>query len=448
MDGATKLENDCGETIDPSDIPNWTDPNGRGGLGPHNESSFQLSSLPSYKNALLLQGPMGPFFLKLAQFLEQRGTATHKINFNAGDEWFYPAKKLNTFLYAHTLEYWPKYLEAYVIQNQIEAIFLFGDCRPIHLPAKLLCQDYNIDLWVFEEGYFRPNYFTLEFFGVNAYSRLSKVSIDSLLKNESSNTGPRIAEFQMLKTYSQSNIYRARCAIFYWLINITSLLQSKTYDHHRELNLAIAYRWTKNIYFHFYYRLKDRRIQKKLAANKLLDKKNFFLLPLQVHDDAQMLHHSNFKSVEDVIQLVITSFHRHIQINAGTIPILIIKHHPMDRGHTNYSCYISRLCKTLGLEDCVYYLHELDLDSIEPNLIGCITVNSTYGLKALCQGVPVINLGASFYDKDGITFQKSLDEFWHNQGTVSLEKVQQFKRLIISQTQVNGCLYTPDYQLK
>jgi capsular polysaccharide export protein len=443
MHVTSELENNS-EKLPRQDLQSAFFPKGISSLGANNASSLRLSSLPSYKNVLLLQGPVGPFFLKLAQFLEQRGATVHKINFNPGDEWFYSPKRLNTFLYGHTLDFWPNYLEKYIVQNHIEAIFVFGDCRPIHRPAKLLCQEYKIDLWVFEEGYYRPNYFTMEFVGVNAYSRLSKVSLEHLPKTESSITDSPMTE--PLKTYDRSHIWMARNAFLYWLINITQPAKSENYDHHRELDLAMGYRWARNVLSYFYYVLKERAIQKKLTAKFLPDKNPLFLFPLQVHDDAQMVQHSKFESVEEVIQLVVTSFHKHIQINSYTNPILLIKHHPMDRGHKNYSRYIKRLSETLGLEDCVYYLHDLDLDSIAPNLTGCITVNSTYGLKALCQGVPVINLGASFYNKPGITYQKSLDEFWHNPGTVSLDKVEQFKRLIISQTQVNGCLYSPDYQ--
>ena len=182
-----KLENNCEKSYW-QDFPSDFSPKGISSLGANNESSLRLSSLPSYINVLLLQGPVGPFFLKLAQFLEQRGTAVHKINFNAGDEWFYSPERLNTFLYSHTLSFWPNYLEKYITQNNIEAIFLFGDCRPIHQPAKLICKECDIDLWVFEEGYFRPNYFTMEFFGVNAHSKLSKVSLEPLFKTESSIT--------------------------------------------------------------------------------------------------------------------------------------------------------------------------------------------------------------------------------------------------------------------
>jgi len=410
------------------------------------KSYLELSHLPAYKSALLLQGPVGPFFFKLARFLKQRGSKTHKINFNPGDEHFYDPKESNTHLYDFTLGYWPQYLERYIVQHQIEAIFLFGDCRPIHLPAKEICKEYGIDLWVFEEGYFRPHFFTMDYFGVNANSRLFKSTPEFLIGH-----GSEILAKQNdgeITHYKWSHLHITRHAIVYWLMNVLQPFKCSNYDHHRELNFVIAYRWLKNFCAHWLYRIKDRSTIKKLLQHQLSERNNYFIFPLQVHDDAQMIHHSDFKSVEDAIEMVITSFYKHLSLHKNLATKLIIKHHPMDRGHKNYSEFIKTLSKTLGIKDRIYYLHELDLDLILPCCIGCITVNSTLGLKALSLGVPVKNLGRSFYDKNQITSQKSLQQFWKNPGIVSGKNIQAFRQFVISQTQVNGCLYSPEYRLK
>ena len=44
---------------------------------------------PSKESVLLLQGPVGPFFSRIAEDLSQRGFVVHKINFNGGDKLFY-----------------------------------------------------------------------------------------------------------------------------------------------------------------------------------------------------------------------------------------------------------------------------------------------------------------------------------------------------------------------
>lgn len=413
----------------------------------NDESHLKLSSLPSYKNALLLQGPVGPFFSKLAHFLRNRGTQTHKINFNPGDEFFYPKSNGNCHLYDFTLEYWPQFLERYLVQEQIDAIFLFGDCRPIHKPAKELCKEYGLDLWVFEEGYFRPNFFTLEYFGVNAYSRLFSSTLDDLLNQR--RDLPQASIYNHWTTvFKLSHVYITRHAIIYWLMNVIQPFKCANYDHHRQLNFVIALRWIKNFIAHWVYKIKDQRKINFLLDGRLSSKKNYFLFPLQVHDDAQMTEHSDFKSVEDALEMVLTSFYRHHSLNKNLNTTLIIKHHPMDRGHKNYAQFIKTLTQNLGIQDQVHYLHELDLDEILPYCKGCITVNSTLGLKALVAGVPVKNLGRSFYDKFRLTSQKTLNQFWKNPGSVSHQDVLEFKNFVISQTQVNGCLYSPKYELQ
>src|SRR5438045_9280928 len=46
------------------------------------------------KRVLLLQGPVGPFFRRLAKLLQAAGAEVHKVNFNGGDCLFYPTDAL------------------------------------------------------------------------------------------------------------------------------------------------------------------------------------------------------------------------------------------------------------------------------------------------------------------------------------------------------------------
>jgi capsular polysaccharide export protein len=409
-------------------------------------SSLELSDLPIYKDALLLQGPVGPFFLKLAHFLNRRGTSVHKVNFNPGDEYFYPSEQPNTVSYDFTPRYWPKYLERYIVQKQIGAIFIFGDCRPIHKNVKSLCKSYGIDLWVFEEGYYRPDFFTLEYFGVNANSKIFSTPIDSLLEPESFTANK--TKVQQPICFAQSIHYMKLHAIMYWFHSITKPFRYSNYDHHRQLNLIAGFRWIKNFVAIQFFTIKDRPLVKRLILKASGDKNLYFLFPLQLHDDAQITHHSEFDSTEEVIELVVTSFYQYLSLDKHSEDVLIIKHHPMDCGQKNYSGFIKTLCKNLGITKHVYYLHDLDLDDFLPFCKGCVTINSTLGLKALDLGVPVKNLGRSFYDKPGITSQSSLDQFWCNPEPVYQQKVEAFRKYIIKSTQVNGCLYSPEYVLK
>ena len=118
---------------------------------------------------MLLQGPVGPFFWRLAKDLRAVGATVHKVNFHGGDWLFYPWGALN---YRGRMEDWPAWLEAQLKALQIDVVLLFGDSRPIHQAAHALAKTMDLQLGIFEEGYVRPHCITLERDGVNGNSRL------------------------------------------------------------------------------------------------------------------------------------------------------------------------------------------------------------------------------------------------------------------------------------
>jgi len=119
---------------------------------------------------LFLQGPVGPFFSRIAKDFTQRGFTVHKINFNGGDKLFFRGE--NVVDYEGTPDQWSDYLKTFVEKNGISRIYVFGDCRFYHRIAKHIASSASIGFYVFEEGYVRPNYITLESGGVNGYSQL------------------------------------------------------------------------------------------------------------------------------------------------------------------------------------------------------------------------------------------------------------------------------------
>ena len=412
------------------------------------QKALHWDDLPQYESILLLQGPVGPFFSKLAQYWRNRGAAVHKVNFNPGDDWFYSPTEPLTTQYRHRQEYWEPFIQGYLVSNSIKAVFLFGECRPIHQVLRSLCKIYQIDLWVLEEGYYRPGYYTLERNGVNAHSALAQLEIDAILtatpSTQAPSTSPRI-----YASYRHMVIW----AIIYWACNLARSYSYPNYDHHRELNISQGVSWTLSLIRYWQYRITERRLKKRLKTKTYLGSQHqeYFLFPLQVHDDSQMTHHSDYDSVESVIEEVVNSFYQHLeQLKAAGKPaqqVLIIKHHPMNRGHRNYSHFIQSLTKALGIKKQVVYVHDIKLPLLLPQIKGCVTVNSTLGLQALFHGVPVINLGRSFYNKPGLTFQGSLDQFWMNPGAVNQTVLAQFRSYVISQSQIAGCLYDPASQI-
>jgi capsular polysaccharide export protein len=411
-----------------------------------------LDHLPNYKKVLLLQGPVGGFFQKLSDYWTARGAEVIKVNFNPGDDHFYTNEAIQ---YKESLFQWPRHLRGLLITREIDAVFLFGDCRPIHKPAKSLCDTLNTDLWCFEEGYFRPNFYTLEKNGVNYYSSLTHTNPDSLPSQELKT---------ILTSYPKRFTQMCLLGFQYWLANVMHPNRYPYYTHHRDLNFQKAVFWIRSFLRYLKYKITERSIRKLITSsasnassdydsasnsnpNSDSNSRAFFLVPLQVHDDSQMTEHSDYQSVEEYIEEVLTSFAEHVK-GTSSLDSVIIKHHPMDRGHVHYGSFISSLSESLGISSQVIYVHDLALPEIFPHCKGCITVNSTFGLQSLSYQVPVMTMGRCFYAKEGLTFQGTLQEFWKNPGKVNQDIFNNYKVHVIATTQVNGCLYSKEYEIK
>jgi len=125
------------------------------------------------RNVLLLQGPMGDFFKKLDLSLRKKGAKTYKIGLNVGD--FIFSNRDNYIPYRGKAgKSWRRFIRNFILEKEIDKIFLFGDCRHYQSIVIKVAQELNVEVFVFEEGYVRPHYITMEKWGVNDYSHISR----------------------------------------------------------------------------------------------------------------------------------------------------------------------------------------------------------------------------------------------------------------------------------
>ena len=66
------------------------------------------------------------------------------------------------FRFKGKIEELQNYLKNIFIKTSTEAVFLFGGYKEIHVEAASIAKKMKIDILVFEEGYIRSNYITLE----------------------------------------------------------------------------------------------------------------------------------------------------------------------------------------------------------------------------------------------------------------------------------------------
>lgn len=377
------------------------------------------------KRIVLLQGPVGPFFKRLAKDLQQAGAVVHKINFNGGDWAFFSD---NAHHFRGGAKDWPAYFENYLAAYEIDTVLLFGDCRPLHRAAHEIATRKKIEIGVFEEGYVRPDYVTLELHGVNGNSTI-----------------PRDPRFYMqsmpedkVTTYSVGNTFwfAAVWAILYYTASTFAFPFFHRYRHHRPLGMREGFPWILGALRKIYYKKVEKGIEQELTSR--LSRK-YFLVPLQVHNDAQVHIHSDFESISTFIASVITSFAKH----APSDTHLIIKHHPMDRAYRDYNDLIGLLASTHRIEKRVRYIHDQHLPSLLSHARGAVVINSTVGLSALDHGTPLKVCGNAIYDMQGLTFQASLDKFWRaaTRTRIDTELLERFQNYLITHTQLNGSFY-------
>jgi capsular polysaccharide export protein len=184
------------------------------------------------------------------------------------------------------------------------------------------------------------------------------------------------------------------------------------------------------------YRWTERRALPLLTGAR---SRKFFLVPLQLSLDSQVSEHSRFASVPEFIRHVVASFSRH----AADDLMLVIKHHPLDRGYRDYGPLVRELEREHALRGRLLYIHDQHLPTVFDHMRGAVVINSTVGFSALTQGAPLKTLGVAVYDMEGLTFQGPLDEFWSAAAHFrpDFELLHRFRTYLIDQTQINGSFY-------
>jgi capsular polysaccharide export protein len=387
-----------------------------------------MVGIGSKRSFLFLQGLSTLFWVRLAREVESRGHAVHRINFSGGDKVFWP--KLGAVNYRGRFSDWRNYLGTFLHENGITDIIVFGDCRPYHRVAIDLAGPRGIAVHVFEEGYFRPEWITLERDGTNAYSALPRDA--AAFRAEAA----KETFTEVLPQFVSGGFARR---VRWEILNQTStLLLAPFYPHFRRHRcqhpLNELRGWIKRLVRRPYERHRARRLSHFLTESA----HPFYLLPLQLETDFQIRRHSPFKSMANVMEVVLESFAR----KAPTNSVLIVKLHPLDNGLVNFRRQAGEISQRLGLGDRVFVIDGGHLPTLLSHAQGVVVVNSTTGLSALHHNRPVKALGRALFDVPGLTFQGSLDRFWTERPSPDQELFRDFRAVVLRRAQINGSFFT------
>ncbi len=373
------------------------------------------------RRVLLLQGPVGPFFRTLACGLEAAGATTLKVDLNAADAWY--SRGIERVAFRGTLEEWPRYLDGLLSEFRPDALFMFGDSRRYHVVARQKAAEHGITCHCFEEGYLRPDYVTFELGGTNFHSSIPRT--------------PEFFQRQELppaptpEPVGNTFFHAAWYAMVYALVLAYFSGGFPSYQHHRRWEpWRQAGVWWRSFGRKFYYGWQQRGFQRWVASCK----GGYFVAPLQVYDDFQVLN-SRFADVKDFIREVVEAFAR----SAGPDVVLVLKHHPRDRGHRHYGRFIESLESELGLQGRICYVHDIHLPKLLRGALGTVVINSTVGISSLYHGTPVKCLDDSVYL--ACTSSQDLDAFFAEPAPVSRTLVSRYIRWLKHGSQLNGTFY-------
>jgi capsular polysaccharide export protein len=378
---------------------------------------------------LFLQGVPGSFMHQLGLALKDRGHDVSRVNFNGGDRMAWPSLPAVDFL--GRMSDWPTFLQRLFQDFAPTDLVLHGDCRPLHIVAIRLANRHGMAVHVFEEGYLRPDWITLEIGGVNGHSHL-----------------PRTVEpYQIAASYlpvagtaphvPPSIRERARDCIGYAIACMMLSPLFPRYMTHRGWSLLReSLGWIKRAA-----RRPHARRRSQAAMKRAFEAPGgFFVLPIQMDNDSQILWHSDLGGMIRAIQLVVASFARHAAADA----VLAIKEHPLDNGVINWRAVTLAASVQAGISERVVLIEDCNLQELLDRASGLVTVNSTSATFALASGVPVIALGRSVYDLPGLTYRASLAAFWREPLSPNPVLFDAFRRVLVHACLVAGDFFTPE----
>ncbi len=376
---------------------------------------------------LFLQGMPSSLFRRVGSELRGKGARVSRINFCPGD-WLY-WRRNGAISYRGKLSRWPEYIERFFKEQQVTDLVLLGEQRDYHKAAVVIAQRLGIRVSVTDFGYLRPDWITFERDGMGGNSRFPKIAQeirDRASQFPAPDFSPRFRD-SAFGMASRDLVYNFSNLFFGWC-----------YPHYRRSDRrppTLIYTAASAAFL-----LRTKLCKRKNAqrvAELLGDDLPFYVFPLQLDHDFQIIAYSEFTGMASAIECVIASF-------AGNAPKnsrLVIKVHPWDAGLRDWSRMSARLAEQHGVIDRVVYLGGGDLDSLSARAQGMVTVNSTSGLKAMMLGCPVKVLGQAIFDVDGLSYQGSLDDFWSCDAAPDPTLLSAFVKLLANDFQIRGVFF-------
>ncbi|MBU3698008.1 hypothetical protein [Dechloromonas sp.] len=280
------------------------------------------------------------------------------------------------------------------------------------------------------DGYLRPDWITLERDGMGGDSRFPKCPSEIL------DRARELPDPDFIPLFKDSGFAMGVRDIAY---NYANLLFAWLFPNYRRSDrrpATLVYTATTAA---FWLRTRINKRKNEATAAALINDNGvpFYVFPLQLDHDFQIIAYSKFSGMASAIERVVASFAAYAPQGSN----LVIKVHPWDAGLKDWSKITERLAKENGVSNRVIYLGGGDLDLLSEYAQGMVTVNSTSGLKAMMLGCPVKVLGQAIFDVEGLSYQGSLDQFWLANRKPDPKLLAAFVKLLANEFQIRGVFF-------
>lgn len=355
---------------------------------------------PNKRRFLFLQGPISPFFVRIAAGLQALGHEVHRVNLHLGDRAFWGATRSVDF--TGRAEAWPDWIADFLTRHAITDLLLIGEQRPYHRVAIAAAKARGSAVIVTDYGYVRPDWITLERNGMGGESLFPRDPAEIRRRAQ----GLALPELKPLYSDQFATMaWRDVCyhALAQWPFPF------RHYRRHQLQHPFVVYAGlARRLLLR---RLEDRRSQQVFEGLKTRGSP-FWIFGMQLETDFAIRAYSRFADMDGPLGQVMASFAAH----APTETELVIKLHPLDPCWKPWPKRIADLARAVGIAGRVHVTPRGRLPELLAASRGLVTVNSTAATTAMVLGKPVKLLGQAVYDVPGLSFQGGLDDFW-TQGT-------------------------------
>lgn len=374
---------------------------------------------------MLLQGPSSRFLAHLGRALVAQGAQVTKIGFCPGERVFWSRTAGEYIAFRGSDPDYAEWMRAQLERQGTTDILMLGDGRTPHRVAIECCEDTDVNIWVFEHGYLRPDLILIEPDGMGGRSL-----IPAEFAKARDAGGVSFAENPARLPHSF--LRYAALDVVYHVCNLAcAWLRYPHYRAHSGIHPLAEYTgWIRKALKAPLRRSASTRAFEHIAAHE----GPLFLFPLQLSHDQQLKLYGCDEPQEATLERVIGSF----LSNAPRDACLVVKAHPLDNDRIDWSALVTRLGQGRTI-----FVDAGDLDVLLGRVAGVVTINSTVGLSALLAGRPTKVLGQSVYDLPELTAAGPLDGFWGNPAPPNMGRVRAFEQYLRHHHHVRGSFDGP-----